>query len=101
MRHKREEARCAADSRRAAMDAKAAEEALHRESESRARAAAEEVITPLRLLGFRADEARRAAALCEAISDAPLEARLRRALSCLAPRPQTPGRALAGLGSAP
>jgi len=43
-------------------------------AEARARAAAEEVIAPLRVLGFRADEAHRAAALCEAIPDAPLRA---------------------------
>ena len=71
------------------------------EREARARAAAEEIITPLRLLGFRAEEARYAAALCEGISDAPLEQRLRRALSCLQPRPRTPAGAPASLGSAP
>jgi hypothetical protein len=109
MRHKREEARRAAKSRRREADearcqkaeAQAAEEARRRATESRARAAAEEVIAPLRLLGFRADEARRAAALCEAIPDAPLEMRIRRALSCFHPRPRTPARAPTGLGSAP
>ena len=44
-------------------------------------AAAEEVISPLRMLGFRADEARRAAALCEDMPEASLEDRVRRALS--------------------
>ena len=43
-----------------------------------------DVIPWLRRLGFRADEARRAAALCEAISDAPLEERVRHALRHLA-----------------
>ncbi len=42
-----------------------------------------EVIPWLRRLGFRADEARQAAALCEAIPQAPLEERVRRALSFL------------------
>ncbi|MFI5370956.1 MAG: HNH endonuclease [Candidatus Eisenbacteria bacterium] len=43
-------------------------------------------VTPwLRALGFRADEARRAAARCEAIPDASLEERVRVALSSLAP----------------
>jgi len=117
MRHKREEARRAADARRAgaraaearaavearrrAAEARAVEEARQKAAEAHAHAAAEEVITPLRLLGFRADEARRAAALCEAIPDAPLEQRLRRALSSLAPRPRPFGPAPSGLGSAP
>jgi hypothetical protein len=44
-------------------------------------------VTPwLRALGFRADEVRRAAEACEAMPDAPLEARVRHALSSLAPR---------------
>jgi hypothetical protein len=44
------------------------------------------VIAWLRQLGFRADEARRAAASCEELGDAPLEARVRHALRHLAPR---------------
>jgi 5-methylcytosine-specific restriction endonuclease McrA len=51
-----------------------------REATERARAAAE-VIPWLRALGFRADEARRAAARCEPIANAPLEQRVRVALS--------------------
>jgi 5-methylcytosine-specific restriction endonuclease McrA len=43
------------------------------------------VVPWLRQLGFRADEARRGAALCEAIPDAPLEERVRYALKGLAP----------------
>jgi hypothetical protein len=39
----------------------------------------------LRALGFRADQARRAAARCEAMPDASLEERVRFALSSLAP----------------
>ena len=49
--------------------------------------AAEEVIPWLRGLGFRADEARRAAARCDSIPTAPLEERLRVALSCFAQAP--------------
>jgi hypothetical protein len=48
----------------------------------------------LRQLGFRADEVRRATALCEAIPDASLEERVRLALSSLArggPRRTIPG----------
>jgi Holliday junction resolvasome RuvABC DNA-binding subunit len=59
-------------------------------SAARARAAAE-VIPWLRQLGFRADEARRAAARCETIPEAPLDQRVRVALSSSAKRPQ--GRA--------
>ena len=44
--------------------------------------AVEEVIPWLRQLGWRADEARIAAASCEAIPDAPLEERVRVALAC-------------------
>jgi hypothetical protein len=74
MREKREAAQRAAEARR-----------LETEARARARATAEEVIAPLRSLGFRADEARRAAALCEAIPDAPLELRIRRALTYFHP----------------
>jgi hypothetical protein len=69
MREKREASRRKADVRRE-----------ERETQGRARAAAEEVIAPLRVLGFSAEEARQAAALCEAIPEAPLEQRVRRAL---------------------
>jgi len=48
---------------------------------ARARAAAAEVIPWLRQLGFRADEAQRAAKRCEDMPDAPLEERVRAALS--------------------
>jgi len=57
-----------------------------REAAERARAAAE-VIPWLRQLGFRADEARRAAAACENLAEAPLEQRVRVALSCFARPP--------------
>ena len=56
------------------------------EAAERARAAAE-VIPWLRRLGFRADEARRAALACESLAEAPLEERVRVALSCFAKPP--------------
>ena len=71
MRHKRAEARNAAAAARA---------------RTVAVQQAEEVIPWLRALGFRADEARRAAARCEAIPDASLEQRVRLALTCFCPR---------------
>jgi len=77
MRQRREEARLRAEARRQETEARA-----------RAGAAAEEVIAPLRALGFRADEAQCAAALCEAIPEATLEQRVRRALTYFHP----PGR---------
>ena len=57
------------------------------EAAERAGAAAE-VIPWLRALGFRADEARRAAAACESLAEAPLEERVRVALSCFAKPPR-------------
>jgi len=66
-------------------------------SAARARAAAE-VIPWLRQLGFRADEARRAAARCETLPEAPLDQRVRVALSFFAKRPQ--GRAAGFLPTA-
>jgi hypothetical protein len=85
MREKREAARRKAEARRQEQEARAAADACRRAVEARARAAAEEVIAPLRSLGFRADEARHAAALCEAIPEASLEQRVRRALSYFHP----------------
>jgi len=89
MRQKREAARRRAQARR-----------QEREARARARAAAEEVIAPLRLLGFSTDQARRAAALCEIIPEAPLEQRVRRALSYFHP-PRTSAQAVARLGCPP
>jgi hypothetical protein len=86
MREKREEARRTAEARRQEREVRAAEGARRSAAEARARAAAEEVIAPLRVLGFNVDEARHAAALCEAIPDAPIEQRVRRALSYFRPR---------------
>jgi hypothetical protein len=89
MRDKREAAQSAAETRREEIEARA-----------RARAGAEEVIAPLRSLGFNADEARRAAALCEAIPEAPLEHRVRRALSYFHP-PRTSAQGAPSPGSPP
>ena len=58
-----------------------------RAAAARKRAAAE-VIPWLRGLGFRAEEARRAAARCDSIPAASLEERLRVALSCFAKAPE-------------
>jgi len=97
MSRKREAAQRAAHETRAR--AAAAEETRSRAAaaeETRARAAAAteeariraaaaaEVVPWLRAIGLRADEARRAAERCEAIPDAPLEERVRCALSGLA-----------------
>ena len=84
MRRKREAAQHAAEAARscavATDEARALAAVAAEETRVRA-AAAEEVVPWLRGLGLRADEARRAAARCEAIPDAPLEARVRCALS--------------------
>ena len=108
MHHKREAARCRAEARRKEAAARAAAEARRKEDEARrkaetaqAKAAAAEVIEPLRVLGFRADEARRAAALCESIPDTSLEERVRRALSYFHPRPRAAVPAAIRLESAP
>jgi 5-methylcytosine-specific restriction endonuclease McrA len=81
MSEKRREARRAAAERRARAAA-----AAERDKEL---AKERDVVLWLRRLGFRADEARRAAAFCETIPDAPLEERVRVALSCLS---RTPSR---------
>ena len=57
----------------------------HKRNESRRAGAARDVTPWLRGLGFRADEARRAAEACSAIPDASLEERVRFALSQLTP----------------
>jgi hypothetical protein len=81
MREKREAAQRAAEARRKETEARAADEERREAAKERVRAVAQEVIAPLRALGFRADEAQCAASLCETIPDAPLEQRVRRALS--------------------
>jgi hypothetical protein len=81
MARKREEA-AAERARRGAAGARAAD-ARAREAAERAQASAE-VIPWLRQLGFRADEARRAAAACDHPAQATLEERVRFALCWLA-----------------
>jgi Holliday junction resolvasome RuvABC DNA-binding subunit len=53
---------------------------------------ARDVMTGLRELGFRADEARRAAAYSETLQDATLEERMRLALVFLCPKPRVENR---------
>ena len=80
-RRKTAEAKAAKEHTRAAAEkARAAEAEARSRASEQARAKAEEVIPYLRALKFTADEARRAAAHCEAIPDAPLEERVRLAL---------------------
>ena len=83
MSRKRHQARATAEARQAATKEQAKEQAKKR---------ADEVVPWLRQLGFRADEARRAAVLCETIPEAPLEERVRTALSYFGPRSASPGR---------
>src|SRR5207245_11587272 len=73
------------DTARGRAEARRQETEARRAAEARAKAAAEELTTPLRLLGFSAGEARHAAAQCESIREAPLEDRMRFALSFLRP----------------
>jgi len=92
MRNKREEARRAREeARRARAAARAAAASKEAEARERAGATAErakelDVVPWLRELGFRADEARRAAVHCDkTIPDGPLEERVRAALRFLSP----------------
>jgi 5-methylcytosine-specific restriction endonuclease McrA len=64
----------------------AAAQAAATNAAAHVQAKVDEVIPYLRSLRFRPDECRRAAALCEEIPDAPLEERVRRALSYFRPR---------------
>src|SRR5439155_15964264 len=97
MEEKREAAQRAAAERRAAAlteaeaRVRAEAEAKAHAAAAEARAKANEVIPWLRGLGFRADEARAAAALCESVADAPLEQRVRVALSYFHRRRPTHG----------
>ena len=75
MDRKREEA--AAERARKAAEAERAQAAVAEKAKER------DVVPWLRQLGFRADEARRAAAACESIPDAPLQERVRVALASL------------------
>ena len=99
MRHKRDQARRAAETRRQEAAERPAKEARRAADEERrnaartqARAAAQEVVPWLQALGFSADEARRAAARCETAIDASLEQRVRLALTCFGPRTSFRGR---------
>jgi Holliday junction resolvasome RuvABC DNA-binding subunit len=86
MSQKRQQAQDAAAERARAAAARAAAEEQREERD---------VVPWVRALGFRADEARRAASVCETIPDASLEERVRLALSCLG-RPHR--RVMKGLG---
>jgi hypothetical protein len=90
------------ENKRRAAEARAAVRAKA-EAAARAKAAAAEVIPWLRRLGLRSEEARHAAESCEDIAGAPLEERVRRALSYARPGARsTPARWLArGEGSSP
>jgi 5-methylcytosine-specific restriction endonuclease McrA len=73
-----------------ATEARVAEKTRAAEARARTEAAREkarEVIPYLRRLEFGAEEARRGATICESIPDAPLEERVRFAVSRLRPRP--------------
>ncbi len=96
MHQKREEARIAREERQAKKmhEAKKAQEA-------QAKTATEEVIPWLQALGVRTDQARRAAEHSASLADAPLEQRVRLALSCLRPRAYSITPAPASVGSAP
>ena len=86
MSRKRQEARAAAAARTAKARSAAAKE--------RAR----EVIPWLRRLGISTQEAGQAAVLCETIPEAPIEDRVRRALSYFGPRTPSRGRVAAVCG---
>ena len=83
MSHKREQAQHAPGRVTAQVRTAAAEPAQARAA---AEPAQEKDVTPwLRQLGFRSDEAKRAALRCETIPEASLEERVRFALSFLSP----------------
>jgi hypothetical protein len=85
MRHKRATARAATGT---VANPGEREQAAHARAAAKEKAA--EVIPWLRALGIRGDQARHAAALCEAIPDAPLEERVRRALRSFGVSPSPP-----------
>jgi len=83
--------------RRKRHEAREAQAARARTAQAQATAATERagnqgVIPWLRALGFRADEARRAAERCGSIPDASLEQRVRLALTCFRSGTSSPGR---------
>ncbi len=86
MRHKRLQARKARAETRAARESgrvRDSRRAAASRPDASASEAPESVIPWLRALGFRPDEARRGAEACDSMAGAPLEARVKRALSVL------------------
>jgi 5-methylcytosine-specific restriction endonuclease McrA len=83
MRKKREEARCSAG--RAQAQGKKPTRSHSQPQSQTSAPAASDVVPWLRQLGFKAEEARRVAALCADMPDAPLEERVRIAVRGLAP----------------
>ena len=76
-----------AAARRAASLKSCATAAARRQAATAEAAPERDVVPWLRQLGYRADEARRAARFCESAPDAPLEERVRLALSYFRPTP--------------
>jgi Holliday junction resolvasome RuvABC DNA-binding subunit len=85
MEEKRAAAKRAAEARRTEKSRKAAEEKARAEAEANEQTL--DVISVLRNLGFRADQARPAAESTADIPNPTLEARIRAALKFLSPRP--------------
>ncbi len=85
MARKRDEARRRDAGRRDAFQERHAAHERERATAAAAGTRSADVIPWLRQLGFRADEARRAAQACDAIPDASLDERVRHALRTLAP----------------
>jgi hypothetical protein len=89
------EARATELTRRAAEQGRATEQTWATEHAPAAEQAGDRDVIPwLRRLGFRADEARRAATLCDHLPDAPLGERVRVALTYFRARTGPPGRAI-------
>lgn len=80
--------------RREAAEARAAAKARAAAERAEEEARINDIVPWLRQLGFRLEEARRAAKHCERIPDAPLETRVRAALSFLAPTTKRAASAL-------
>jgi Holliday junction resolvasome RuvABC DNA-binding subunit len=98
MNEKREEARRARAEAREAAEAREEAKAQAAAGKARAEAVAakqvqdNDVVPWLRQLGFRADQARRAAEFCATIPDVTLEGRVRAALKFLCPKARFNGR---------
>jgi 5-methylcytosine-specific restriction endonuclease McrA len=91
-----EEPRTATGPPPAEEERKRAAEAARAKIMAAQQAAERAVATCFRRLGFRADEARRAAAYCDTFPDASLEERVRIGLSFLCPKPPSHGGAARG-----